>query len=223
MFRNSFAAFFVFSAGLILPAAAQQPIPYVLDADSMLTGEFCLGPCDCAMGPITGRLLGEFTLLFDHADPLFAVYRVEDVRFIGDLTDFRAIEFTGSGTYRIGGEVALMHQMELLLSEASGPFPFDSGLAPVDGERPFPRIGIVAQSELVGCTQFTIDLRATPSGCGADLDGDWEVGLSDLAILLHNFGTPTGATHDDGDLDGDEDVDLADLAGLLSDFGTRCR
>jgi hypothetical protein len=58
--------------------------------------------------------------------------------------------------------------------------------------------------------------------CPGDLDGDLDIDLADLAALLANFGTPSGATYEDGDLDGDGDVDLADLAGLLAVFGTDC-
>ncbi len=61
----------------------------------------------------------------------------------------------------------------------------------------------------------------TPVSCPADLDGDGQVGLSDLSILLNNFGT-TGASPADGDLDGDGDVDLVDLSALLAVFGTSC-
>jgi len=52
-----------------------------------------------------------------------------------------------------------------------------------------------------------------------DVDGDGDVDLTDLATLLTNFGTPSGATRGMGDLDGDGDVDLTDLATLLSNFG----
>jgi hypothetical protein len=58
--------------------------------------------------------------------------------------------------------------------------------------------------------------------CFGDLDGDNQVGLSDLSALLSNFGLPAGLTYEDGDLDGDGDVDLADLADLLSSFGQDC-
>ncbi|MBU0618415.1 MAG: hypothetical protein KKI02_11920, partial [Planctomycetes bacterium] len=58
--------------------------------------------------------------------------------------------------------------------------------------------------------------------CPGDLDGDQDVDLSDLAILLANYGMTGGATYEDGDLDGDEDVDLADLAALLAVYGTTC-
>jgi len=50
-----------------------------------------------------------------------------------------------------------------------------------------------------------------------DLDGDCDVDLADLAILLSSFGTNAG-----GDIDGDGDTDLADLAIILSNFGTAC-
>jgi len=66
-------------------------------------------------------------------------------------------------------------------------------------------------------------------GCErADIDppgGDCDVDLADLAVLLSNYGTISGATRDDGDIEpqgGDGDVDLADLAILLADFGTNC-
>jgi hypothetical protein len=52
--------------------------------------------------------------------------------------------------------------------------------------------------------------------------GDRQEGLADLAQLLANYGTMSGAAYADGDLDLDEDVDLSDLAALLSVYGTVC-
>lgn len=57
-------------------------------------------------------------------------------------------------------------------------------------------------------------------GIIGDLDGDGDVDLSDLAALLGNYGTTSGASYEDGDLDGDGDVDLSDLAALLANYGT---
>jgi hypothetical protein len=48
-----------------------------------------------------------------------------------------------------------------------------------------------------------------------DLDGDGDVDLADLGILLASF-----LTDDGGDLDGDGDTDLADLGILLANFGS---
>lgn len=55
-----------------------------------------------------------------------------------------------------------------------------------------------------------------------DVDGDRDVDLSDLSVLLANFGVPSGATRATGDLDGDADVDLSDLSILLAYFGAAC-
>ncbi len=66
------------------------------------------------------------------------------------------------------------------------------------------------------------DLYYTRFACPGDLDADGDVDLSDLAILLSNYGTTSGANRFDGDFDGDGDVDLSDLATLLSVYGSNC-
>jgi hypothetical protein len=58
--------------------------------------------------------------------------------------------------------------------------------------------------------------------CPGDLDGDGDVDLTDLAVLLSHYGMTSGAIYEDGDLDEDGDVDLADLAALLAAYGTTC-
>ena len=52
-----------------------------------------------------------------------------------------------------------------------------------------------------------------------DVDGDHDVDLSDLAVLLGNYGM-TGAEYSDGDLDGDGVIGLNDLAAMLGAFGS---
>jgi probable HAF family extracellular repeat protein len=55
-----------------------------------------------------------------------------------------------------------------------------------------------------------------------DLDGDRDVDLADLSILLANYGMTGGAGYEDGDLDDDGDVDLTDLSALLAVYGATC-
>jgi hypothetical protein len=66
---------------------------------------------------------------------------------------------------------------------------------------------------------FVVELTLSVPG---DLDGDCVIDLSDLALLLSHFGTPTGAAYADGDVDGDADVDLNDLILLLDNYGRMC-
>ncbi|MFN0136510.1 MAG: hypothetical protein ACKVS9_10400 [Phycisphaerae bacterium] len=58
--------------------------------------------------------------------------------------------------------------------------------------------------------------------CPGDLNGDGGVNLSDLAVLLTNFGVSGDVTYTDGDLDLDGNVNLTDLAIMLGNFGTAC-
>lgn len=58
--------------------------------------------------------------------------------------------------------------------------------------------------------------------CFGDLNGDAQVNLDDLSVLLVNFGTTSGALPEDGDLNDDGAVDLEDLSAMLAVFGTSC-
>ncbi|MFN0136062.1 MAG: dockerin type I domain-containing protein [Phycisphaerae bacterium] len=71
-------------------------------------------------------------------------------------------------------------------------------------------------------TVDNLSLAEPAAACPGDLNGDNAVNLTDLATLLANFGTGSGATLAQGDIDGDGDVDLTDLATLLANFGTVC-
>ena len=64
------------------------------------------------------------------------------------------------------------------------------------------------------------EFQGTTVNCPADTDGDGDVDLSDLALLLSEFGQNGAALS--GDADGDGDVDLTDLAIVLGDFGQSC-
>ncbi|MCA9292884.1 MAG: right-handed parallel beta-helix repeat-containing protein [Phycisphaerales bacterium] len=57
--------------------------------------------------------------------------------------------------------------------------------------------------------------------CPGDADGDNDIDLDDLQVVLFNFGGSV-APFADGDADGDGDVDLDDLQVVLFSFGTSC-
>ncbi|MFN0134667.1 MAG: dockerin type I domain-containing protein, partial [Phycisphaerae bacterium] len=59
-----------------------------------------------------------------------------------------------------------------------------------------------------------------PPPCPGDVNGDQFVNLTDLSILLANFGDVGSPST--GDLNGDGDVNLTDLSFLLARFGTGC-
>lgn len=58
------------------------------------------------------------------------------------------------------------------------------------------------------------------TACPGDTDGDGDVDISDLGLLLSQFGQ--SGTGLGGDVDFDDDVDISDLGLLLARFGTIC-
>ncbi|GMU83660.1 MAG: hypothetical protein AMXMBFR47_35300 [Planctomycetota bacterium] len=86
-------------------------------------------------------------------------------------------------------------------------------------------VAFVAPSTFTGVicgAEYRGTLTADPceEPCLGDLDNDGDRDITDLAILLSQFGS-TGGTFA-GDIDGDGDVDIGDLAQLLSVFGVPC-
>lgn len=69
---------------------------------------------------------------------------------------------------------------------------------------------------------FTIPDCTQPLMCPGDLDKDGDVDLSDLGIVLADFGCAAGPGNCPGDLDADGDTDLSDLGVLLAAFGQPC-
>lgn len=71
-------------------------------------------------------------------------------------------------------------------------------------------------------TASTLVPSASAPVIPGDTNGDCVVDLSDLGVVLANYGTTSGATLATGDLDADGDVDLSDLGIVLAAFGTNC-
>lgn len=70
------------------------------------------------------------------------------------------------------------------------------------------------------CGAATSSSAAVSVVCSGDWNGNGDVDLDDLALLLGSFGA--AGTYAQGDLDGDGIVSLADLAFFCARFGTVC-
>ena len=62
-------------------------------------------------------------------------------------------------------------------------------------------------------------LSSEELACLLDLNGDTIITVSDVLILLSEFGCLTGCT---ADINGDGQVTVADVLSLLGGFGTDC-
>ncbi|GMU81345.1 MAG: hypothetical protein AMXMBFR47_12160 [Planctomycetota bacterium] len=95
-------------------------------------------------------------------------------------------------------------------------------IRPVDAHSPAARslrTIVTTASNVDSLTIYGVEVRPP---CPGDLNGSGTVDLTDLSILLSNFGTSGGATLSDGDVSGDGNIDLTDLAMLLARFGSTC-
>jgi hypothetical protein len=98
------------------PASAGSLWSYTLVDGSRLVDDCPI----CDRIPIVRPMRGTFQLRLRQQNPLFAEYDVENVAFIaGDTNDF-SYKVLGSGTYRIGGEVAVLQDMFLKVTIDNG-------------------------------------------------------------------------------------------------------
>src|SRR2546428_10395271 len=112
---------------LFLPAGlalAQTTISSTPDQIYRLTPrssfeEGCFDPCLC-FAHFSDALIGTWRMTPGALDPRFRVYDITDVNWFLPGLDLRV---TGKGTYRIGGEFALMHQLALDLVGGGPPVP----------------------------------------------------------------------------------------------------
>jgi len=179
---------------------------YRLEAGSSFT-RGCFGPCLCPIFA-TEDVRGTYTLAFDHQDPLFTWYRIENVNWVTTIggADTR---ITGSGSYRVGGEVAVQQQIQLKLQIGDEDSRlFDSGL--VSGATSFPDINITFSVNGMVCFDTVIDIRSQPvpssditpykldssaydEGCFPPcrcLLRNWPIGGTFNLLPLHNATTP---------------------------------
>jgi hypothetical protein len=144
--------------------AAQASTPagvlYRLDADATYQ-RGCFDPCAC---PVLeqGSVQGTFRLTPMSPDPLFQYYAVTDINWKVMPPHGAAIPIHGSGTFKIGGEVAIQEQLSLDLVVGTDPVQhFDSGV--VVPQVPFPRMDLTVSIHGVFCFDTVIKVRARPS------------------------------------------------------------
>jgi len=137
---------------------------YIAGRGSIYT-EGCVPPCDCPTW--MGKLRGRFSLSPSGSDPLFRYYDIENITWI--VFGFESVmhRITGRGTYRIGGEFALMHQMELdIVIDGAETEHLDSGL--IAGGAGFPRRISISLARGTFCYDISIDLDARKRWGGSD-------------------------------------------------------
>jgi hypothetical protein len=117
----------------------------------------CFDPCACPVH-ITDGLAGTWRMTPAPPEPGFNVYAIDQVNWFLPQADLR---ITGSGTYRIGGEFALTHQLTLDLLIDGRPLQhFDSGR--VLGVGAFPAIDITVSMNNQVCHDTVFHVSAAP-------------------------------------------------------------
>jgi len=144
-----------------------------------------------------------------------------------------------SYTRRLSSTAPVLIELPATFDDGSAPLVYEVVSGPSQGVIPAGQSGphrlLRPDSSASGTDsiQFRVTGAAAPSntatvtliysaGCSGDLNGDSQVDIVDLSLLLANFGTVGGAQQEDGDINGDGNVDLTDLALLLGVFGTSC-
>jgi hypothetical protein len=108
-------------------ASALRGVNYRLD-DGATFQRGCCCACDCAPGAIV-PIRGTFRLTLSGSDPLFEYYAVTNVAWTVFQPDGTTLPIVGSGTFKIGGEVAITEELSLDLIAGSEPVQhFDSGI-----------------------------------------------------------------------------------------------
>jgi hypothetical protein len=88
---------------------------------SLLEGSELMDGCPvCGRPTIQIPLRGKFRLTLEEENPLFATYAISDIEFFGGGNSGLDYVVTGHGTFRIGGEVALIQNMFLTLRISNG-------------------------------------------------------------------------------------------------------
>ena len=119
--------------------------------------EGCFGPCLCPV-QFTDPVAGTFRLKPGLPDGWFRVYDIVEVNW---FVPGRGLRVTGRGTYRVGGDFALMHQLTLdLQADGREVQHYDSGLLLGGGS--FPAIDLVVSVNGMVCHDSVFHVAALP-------------------------------------------------------------
>jgi len=142
----------------------------------------------------------------------FSVALDGDTALIGARDDDHAggTNAGSASVYARSGDV-WARQVTLIASDAAAEDRFGLSVA-LDVDTAI--IGAAGHDHAGGTDAGSAYVFSRIAGLAGDLDGDGNVDLNDLAILLASYGVDAG-----GDIDGDGDTDLADLAILLIHYG----
>jgi hypothetical protein len=187
------------AAAILASPCLGQTTHYRLSANS--TYEVgCHDPCDCLLRQ--DSMGGTFSLSLIDIGPLFRTYAVGNVQWSTMGVDIR-----GSGSYRIGGEVANQQQMALDLTVNGTTSHFDSGLVTTAAQ--FPAIAVFVDNQVgAQCFYSAAFIDAAPVGrCSADFDGDGSVGTDgDIEAFFSCLAGNCCVTCGDADFNGDGDI-----------------
>lgn len=218
----------VLSGIALAPSALAQSYSEELVRGSTYFMEMCLPPCACPYQGIEVPMHGTFSLRLVAIGDVFDFYAVENVRFVADGRVGETI-LTGAGTLR-SGNVFPQQQMELdLMIQPEGRLVHvASELEPRNVA--LPNLNATLQSEQIGCSRFTLNMRAR--ACAADTDDgtgtgnpDGGVTIDDLLYYLGVFEAGNlRADIDDGSGTGTPDggVTIDDLLYYLTRFANGC-
>jgi hypothetical protein len=158
-----------------------------------LDQEGCFGACACAV-QLPDAMRGTFVLTPTTPDPLYQNYTISNVQW---RVPALPRTLAGSGTYRIGGEVAIQQQMTLQLNFNGQQtlHNFDSGL--VGPSSPgFPVIHIHLHVPNSLCWNTELEVLATP------FIGDWNADgvlqAQDIFDFLNSWFAGDGDANEDG-------------------------
>lgn len=149
----------VLGLGVLVQEARTQSLHYTLLAESQFYDDCLI----CGRPTIAVPMRGRFTLRPEEVNPLFTTYRIEDVAWVGAIGTNVQYDIRGSGTYTVGGEVAVRKTMVLNLTVNGKDLVFtNDGLPSLRGVPDYVIDTSLSQTQENLLTFYSLDLLATP-------------------------------------------------------------